>query len=71
MRETINNLLERKERLDLFENRTDRLFITSHGSCDGDSCSCSCFYLSNYIRDKSNVTTLSHSQFRNEPPTAR
>ncbi|KAH8792228.1 synaptobrevin, partial [Hyaloscypha sp. PMI_1271] len=35
MRETINNLPERKERLDSFENRTDRLSITSHGSCDG------------------------------------
>jgi hypothetical protein len=34
MRETINNLPEQKERLDLFENRTDRLSITSHGSCD-------------------------------------
>jgi hypothetical protein len=35
MRETINNLPERKERLDLFENRTDGLSITSHSSCDG------------------------------------
>ncbi|PVH69114.1 hypothetical protein DL98DRAFT_439729, partial [Cadophora sp. DSE1049] len=35
MRETINNLPERKERLDSFENRTDGLSITSHGSCDG------------------------------------
>ncbi|KAF4633907.1 hypothetical protein G7Y89_g4210 [Cudoniella acicularis] len=34
IRETINNLPERKERLDLFENRTDRLSITSHGSYD-------------------------------------
>jgi uncharacterized membrane protein YvbJ len=34
MRETINNLLEWKERLDLFENRTDRLFITSYSSYD-------------------------------------
>jgi hypothetical protein len=34
MRETINNLPERKKGLDLFENRTDELSITSHGSCD-------------------------------------
>jgi vesicle-associated membrane protein 4 len=34
MQETINNLPERKKGLDLFENRTDRLFITSRGSCD-------------------------------------
>ncbi len=34
MRETINNLPERKERLDLFENRTDGLSITSYGSCN-------------------------------------
>jgi hypothetical protein len=33
MRETMNNLPERKERLDLFENRTDGL--SSHSSCDG------------------------------------
>jgi hypothetical protein len=24
----------------------------------------------NYMRDESNITTLSHSRFRNEPPTA-
>jgi vesicle-associated membrane protein 4 len=34
MRETINNLPERKEPLDSFENRTDGLSITSHGSYD-------------------------------------
>ena len=34
MRETINNPPERKECLDLFENRTDELSITSHSSCD-------------------------------------
>jgi hypothetical protein len=34
MRETINNLPEREERLDSSENRTDGLSITSHGSCD-------------------------------------
>ena len=34
MRETINNIPERKERLDSFENRTEGLSITSHGSCD-------------------------------------
>jgi hypothetical protein len=34
MRETINNIPERKERLDSFENRTDGLSITSHGSCN-------------------------------------
>jgi vesicle-associated membrane protein 4 len=37
MRDTINNLPERKERLDSFENRTDGLSITSHGACDGAS----------------------------------
>jgi hypothetical protein len=35
MRETISNLPERKECLDLFENKTDGLSITSHSSCDG------------------------------------
>ena len=34
MRDTINNIPERKERLDSFENRTEGLSITSHGSCD-------------------------------------
>jgi hypothetical protein len=32
MRETINNLLEQKKYLDLFENRINKLFITSYGS---------------------------------------
>jgi len=32
MRDTINNIPERKERLDSFENRTDGLSITFHGS---------------------------------------
>jgi vesicle-associated membrane protein 4 len=34
MQETINNLLERKERLDSFENKTDALSITSYSSYD-------------------------------------
>jgi hypothetical protein len=34
MQKTINNLPERKKGLDLFENRTNELFITSHSSCD-------------------------------------
>jgi hypothetical protein len=34
IRETINSILEREERIDLFEDKTDGLSITSYGSCD-------------------------------------
>lgn len=34
MRETINDLPEREERLDSFKNRNDGVSITSHSTCD-------------------------------------
>jgi hypothetical protein len=34
IQETINSILEREERMDLFEDKTNGLFITSHGSCN-------------------------------------